>query len=60
MIAAAIGFAICLFSVNAMAAAVFETLFPTNPGYIGEPAILLLNGTLLIGLGYFLRNRANS
>jgi CBS-domain-containing membrane protein len=58
MIGSIIGIAVCLPAVNAMAAA-FKNLIPTNPASMGEPAVLLFNGILLIGLGYFLRNRIN-
>jgi len=59
MIGAAIGIAVYLFSVNAMAAAVIGTYFPASSGPIGEPAMLLFNGAVLLGLGVFLRNRSN-
>jgi len=60
MIGAAIGIAVFLFSVNAMAAGVLDAFFPANSGSMGEPAILLLNGALMIGLGITIRKRHNT
>jgi len=58
MIGFFLGIAVFLPAVNAMATA-FKDLIPANPALMGEPAVLFINGVLLIGLGYFLRNRVN-
>lgn len=51
-----IGIAGCMFAANAMAAG-FDKVFPANSGPLGEPAVMLFNGALMLGLGFVLRNK---